>query len=682
MHRPHLAPPAVTALCTAFAVLVAAAGPALAEDSRRLTRTVPWRGQDVVHELQLHRGVPVVGAGAVSLADGTLVASTERDALTVDVTPSISAEAALAIAQATVDHADGGSATLSVLPTGGGGRLVYRAELSSWLPVRWWMVTVDALTGDVVRVDDLVRRAEGWVYEHNPVLSELSTVELQDMHSVAGGGTMYGDHAMVCSIVFSGNDIDCVFTATSTGSGDFFHEPDDPSVDDPFVEVMVYHHLTELTHHFMDVHGHEFPDTATSYVNYRESANGTYENAGYANIDGFHLFLFGQGEVMDYGYDGDVIAHEFGHAVVHGRTDLVHGYLATYDDFGGNIAPGALDEGLADYFSCSYHDGAPMGEYISGGDAMRDLTNDHTCPADVVGESHGDGQIPGGAMWDIREQFGAGIADALAYGALGLITPSPSLREFAEAVSLTAADMVDAGELTQSDLDTIDAILTDRGLYACGRSIPLVDGVPVTLTLGHLEGYGMETLNPTTCNSFRDDGVRFDSRFQWELQLPSADDGEVESIEIELDLQRLDGQDVDSDDLQYEVYGRIDSLVTFDITDIDSPTLTIPLPIPTARSFDGHWDQNPGAIRITRSHLDGMSLAPGATLYFTAVHMNCPATALTLTPHVTVDIEYVPVDDDDEDGDGCECNGAGTNHVLPTLLLLIASLGLIRRRAG
>ncbi len=652
----------------------------------RPTRTVPWMGHDAAHLQQLHHGVPVIGAGQVLIAreggEPALQSSSMRDGLTVDTTPTLTAHEALAAARAAVDHGDGDEAELSVLPTGSGGRLVYRVELGSTLPVRWWQVTVDAHTGEILRVDDLVRRADGWVYEHNPVLSELSTVELPDLHSVFGGGTMYGDYAYVCSITFSGNNMNCEFLATSTGGGDFFYEPDDPAVDDPFAEVMAYYHVTQLARHFVDAHGHEFPDPATVYVNYRESDDGTYENAGYANIDGMHLFLFGQGEVADYAYDGDVIAHEFGHAVVHGRTDLEHGYIATYDEFGGNIAPGAMDEGMADYWSSTYHDGPDMGEYIAGGDPMRDLDNDHTCPEDVVGESHGDGQIPGGAMWEVRELLGAENADALGYESLGLLSPTPSFREFAEALSETADEMMDAGDLTGDDVDALEAILEDRGLVRCGRSIPLVDGESITMNLGHLEGFGMETLNPSTCNTFRDDGVRFDARFQWELQLPA--EGKVESVEIELDIQRLDGQDVDSDDLDFEVYGRIGTMVTFDIADVTSPSFAIPLPIPTPRSYDAHWDDEPESLRITRSHLEGLSLDNGTKLYFTIVHMNCPATALTITPHVTVEQEFVPGDDDDEEGDGCECSSTAGEHRGWACLIVAASiiLGLRRRRGG
>ena len=38
---------------------------------------------------------------------------------------------------------------------------------------------------------------------------------------------------------------------------------------------------------------------------------------------------------------------------------------------------------------------------------LSSLSNDATCPEDLVGEAHHDGQILSGALWEIREQIGA-----------------------------------------------------------------------------------------------------------------------------------------------------------------------------------------------------------------------------------------------------------------------------------
>jgi hypothetical protein len=45
------------------------------------------------------------------------------------------------------------------------------------------------------------------------------------------------------------------------------------------------------------------------------------------------------------------------------------------------------------------------------------------------------------------------------------------------------------------------------------------------------------------------------------------------------------------------------------------------------------------------------------------------------------DDDCAPGDDTDDVTDDCECNAGGTNHVLPTMLLLVSALGLIRRRS-
>lgn len=125
-------------------------------------------------------------------------------------------------------------------------------------------------------------------------------------------------------------------------------------------------------------------------------------------VKGQDAIMFGQGSVADFAYDGDVITHEFTHAVI----DTL-GKLATpgFEDTQGlNDDPGAMNEGLADYFSSALGGDPLVGEYggknvpgnMTAGGAVRDLTNHDQCADDRWGEVHQDSQAFSAALWGAR----------------------------------------------------------------------------------------------------------------------------------------------------------------------------------------------------------------------------------------------------------------------------------------
>lgn len=116
--------------------------------------------------------------------------------------------------------------------------------------------------------------------------------------------------------------------------------------------------------------------------------------------------VFFQG-VRDFAYDGDVVFHEFMHAV----TASLVGKLNTLglDPFGIHSEPGSLNEAWSDYFSASMSEKSTIGEYASSKDgfgeaSLRNIDNNASCPDDVIGESHNDSLIWSGALWEIRNR--------------------------------------------------------------------------------------------------------------------------------------------------------------------------------------------------------------------------------------------------------------------------------------
>ena len=139
-------------------------------------------------------------------------------------------------------------------------------------------------------------------------------------------------------------------------------------------------------------------------------------------INGQDSIMFGQGSKTDFAYDGDVIAHEFTHAVIDTLGKLT---APGFEDAQGlNDDPGAMNEGLADYFSSALGGDPLVGEYggknIPGSStaegAVRDLTNTDLCADDRWGEVHQDSQAFSAALWSARVAV-AGDPKAAAFDA-------------------------------------------------------------------------------------------------------------------------------------------------------------------------------------------------------------------------------------------------------------------------
>jgi hypothetical protein len=123
--------------------------------------------------------------------------------------------------------------------------------------------------------------------------------------------------------------------------------------------------------------------------------------------------LFGQGTYIDFAYDGDVVYHEFTHAVIQTVTD---NQMLDFDEYGLVIEVGAVNEGMADYFSAAITDDAKTGNYARHADpsedsltmspdAIRDIGIKVKCLADTWGEVHQDGLVISNAAWEARKLF-------------------------------------------------------------------------------------------------------------------------------------------------------------------------------------------------------------------------------------------------------------------------------------
>lgn len=336
-------------------------------------------------------------------------------------------------------------------------RLAYRVELPFDMErLQRVRAYVDAETGLVYTSENLVRR-QGQptcpagsllanIYEENPVATPaLSCVSLSS-YLQAGATTLANADVSVTNCIDNrgcrriGGDsyhfCDLAAQARADGGGNFtaYTFGDDLEPEDAFAEVQMFYHVNRAYEVARSLGGFDSTNARplTAIVNFRAPSFGdasVCSGTSYGGNEALEPFdnalfvprgalfggdfpqddaiIFGQGTGGDFSYDGDVVYHEFGHAVM----ATVSPDLSFYglDSFGIHVLGGAMHEGYADLMTMFVTDDPEIGEYAiqgltsSGATSIRDLNNDATCPRSLIGESHEDSLPFTGAMWEARQ---------------------------------------------------------------------------------------------------------------------------------------------------------------------------------------------------------------------------------------------------------------------------------------
>lgn len=484
------------------------------------------------------------------------VAGTTRSIPLQDLTPTLDARAALGAAQL---HAPVAGATanaqrarLGLYALPGGIVLAYRVVLPA-VPALLEAPTVyvDAHDGRLLRkVSRIWFARSGRVYMPNPVVSpEPRTVALSWLPATPTTLSSERVEAVNCidnhnttpvtvqGFTLNVHTCDEIHKAQSSGAPeyDFLFDPiDDGSAaanEDAFAEVQMFYHANRIYDFYRSLGFDTLIDSQTGVpgplqatVNFRipidlrnppqnlfaaiqqaTDPNGPlypFDNAFFLDAQSASTFLsrehdsmiFGQG-ATDFAYDGDVIYHEFGHAVVASTSRLTS---ALVDSFGLDSAPGAMNEGYSDYFAAALSNDPSIGEYagsalpagqVSG--AIRTLVGSDTCPEHLWGEVHQDSQAFSAALWQAR----SGVAeadrakyDAAVYAAMAAL---PSEASFEAAATATLAQIrAKLGAAAESAARTV---YQNRGLMGCNhRIVPY--SAPRRLTF--IEGTGTVGLTP------------------------------------------------------------------------------------------------------------------------------------------------------------------------------------------
>jgi len=225
-------------------------------------------------------------------------------------------------------------------------------------------------------------------------------------HSV--NATLEGPFAKVWDQ--SGVDFAHTQTCNTTSACNWTWSEDTTTTVEETDGITVFYHLNLLHDQFYrDILGYYwiYPWTGTSQM--QATVNHSFGNA-YA------------GNPIQFGNDpfarsSDVVYHEATHNVMYHLFGNWIGYSYGYGTEGA-----AMDEGLADYFSCAFTNDSQMGEGFTS--APRNLDNTLQYPYPYSGGAHQNGQIIAGAVWDLRTDFGLvpNDVDRLAFEALNIMS--------------------------------------------------------------------------------------------------------------------------------------------------------------------------------------------------------------------------------------------------------------------
>jgi Zn-dependent metalloprotease len=609
--------------------------------------TIEWRGRHVVRLQQEFAGLPVFGRMAAMRveADGAVSAFSSNLA---PVNPSMPVTPPLATAQAraaALAHAPwpatAGACALGIWISHDGAHLAYRVTLRGTEAHQASHVVLDASTARVLATGTPIRDATGRVFLQNPVRDSDTPTDVELLGLTGDGSTLTGENVVAWQYVPEGT---AVQTAVPDTSGDFLYDPaprtGTPVFDDEFAQVNAYYQLDHIASYFISTHGYSHSRGPINvFVNYVESAGETYDNA-FFDDENWSISL-GQASNGDFAYDADTIYHEYTHSVVDTLASLV--YMAA-DPMGMIVFPGALHEGLSDTFAVSLTDDPDMGEYILG----RNVVNARTCPGNIMGEVHYDGEIIGGANWDIRNEIGADALEAAAYGSLATLHPTSSFKEYAEGVMAAVDSMVTDGDLTTTQRDEVATIFSERGVDVCDRIMRLDDGASYTVEL-----LGMGRFGSGACDwldGMRMAGHTFPPSIQWGIEVPD----DATSLSFTADYTITGGDDYD-----IAVNVRAGNYIVYEMVDIGWATM--PLRVETA---DATFENPVGPIVL--DEYSDPPLEPGEPYFFTVNYLGCPSGANTVSAEVGFDpvedpeaeVEVAPEEEPEEEPEPEEDAGA------------------------
>ncbi|MBN2724852.1 MAG: hypothetical protein JXR95_12340 [Deltaproteobacteria bacterium] len=589
------------------------------------------------------------------------------------------------------------TAQLTVLDRGNP-LVVYR--VAAWDGLKRYHFYVDATSSQIIRKISTQTSALGRVFLLDPSTGDATDVELLntiDGTELGGHGALFSVYNCVTapeSGMMGGPDIENMEVEPVTaveGTSDYLYDPLIDVVD--YTEfagaVNLYYHVDRMATRFEEL-GYTTTTPLSIIANvHSEDTGGTkipYDNAFYTpTSDGNDMITAGQGTEIDLAYGGDVIMHEFTHSVIaHTSIGLE---TPQFDEYGIARMPLGIHEGLADYFPSSLNDTPVMGawalESIEAG-ASRDLSNNNkSCPEDLWGEEHMDGELIGAFSWHIRTVLGSEKADNVLFETLVRLPNAPTFKDFYDSAIITIDEWIADGEVAEEDKTSIVQVGQEKGLDICGRDIPLDGDYSVNSFGLDMLGAYMGADCATVRNYVGPQGVAIPTMFQYRLDIPE----DVTELTVTPIFSSLES----GNDFQWNIYAKTGSMVEYEMVSLFGG-----LELPRISNYDKVWPETgantTSSESFTWSIADDPALPSGSTVYFAVTNMNCPMTTLTIdyttstdpieNPDAGVDAETdAEIDSGTEEKpsskDGCSCSaGHSSENSSSTFFMIFMGLAL------
>ncbi len=219
--------------------------------------------------------------------------------------------------------------------------------------------------------------------------------------------------------------------------------------DDRFEQVMAYYFVDAAQRYLQGLgFGSELAAANAESQDVRTNQWGADNSFSWDKHD---VIRFGKGGVDD-AEDGEVIVHEYGHAV----------HDAQVPGFGSSLEAGSIGEAFGDYLAVAVglHEATVNNwpvkadptcvadwdsvSYSPAPHCLRTLSENKHYPEDVRGEVHADGEIWSQALWTIRTSLGATVADRIIVNAQFGFAPDTSFAAAAKTTVATASTMYGA----------------------------------------------------------------------------------------------------------------------------------------------------------------------------------------------------------------------------------------------
>ncbi|MGC4122968.1 MAG: M4 family metallopeptidase [Myxococcales bacterium] len=440
---------------------------------------------------QTHLGLPVLGADVVATVDEKGRVRIVGDALVhlgqLPTSFLVTGPQAVAAAVAAVKPVRwSGEPKLvrrAFAGIAGEWRAVWEVVLSVAEPFGSFHVSVDSLTGEVLQAaNHRWTLNQGKAYLNCPEAGSPTQVDLIHMNSTTN---LIGSYVEMYSNCMPPNMSQANCSASNRvakpdTNGDYLFTPNEGSTRDAFAEVHTYYHLNQMHDWFAadGFTGLDFPmKVAVNYTqDFMMSCNAGYSDdaivVGLCNLQ----WMTGSPGYVNFAYDSLSVMHEYSHGAVDNGA-AVDWY--NVDPMGLVGQQMGLHEGFADFFPAVLLDDPQVGRHVGaktdGSPYLRTLTEFRSCPANIVGEPHEDGQIWGSANWEayVASAKDPQLPRAVFEGLLALTT-RPTFQDAAMAVLAVA-------QAAHPDVqDELQAAYTAHGLMACGREVELASGQKIS----------------------------------------------------------------------------------------------------------------------------------------------------------------------------------------------------------